>query len=137
MGKRLLLTSVSAAQLVSAVGGMVLALRRGHSFDVPFMHGRSDRIMRESLLQGTAMSAPVTMLVAQAAVTLLLARRPSRTAVRAIGILGAVNVPGFLSERLVRRRLSASGWDPLESSVVIVEVSLAAAMALLAWRDER
>jgi len=54
--------------------------------------------------------------------------------VRVIGVVGALDVPGYLSERLVRRRLSPSGWHPLESPLIVAEISLAAAMPLLAKR---
>ncbi len=113
---------------------MVLALRRGYSFDVSFMRGHPDNVARESIFQGTALSAPVTTLVAQATATALLARRPSLNVVRVIGVVGALDVPGYLSERLVRRRLSPSGWHPLESPLIVAEISLAAAMPLLAKR---
>ena len=125
---------MSAAQLGSSVIGMVLALRRGYSFDVTFMRGHPDNVARESILQGTALSAPATTLVAQAIATTVLARRPSIVAVRAIGVIGALDIPGYLSERLVRRRLSLAGWDTLESPLIVVEVSLAAAMPWLARR---
>lgn len=136
MNRRPLLACVAATQLASALIAMALALRRGHSFDVGFMHGHPDTIVRESVLQGTALSAPVTMLVAQGAAVAVLARRPSTLAVRVIGILGALNVPGYLSERLVRRRLSLSGWESLESPLLGVGISLAALMAFLAPMKE-
>ena len=131
---RQLLTTVSAAQLVSSVLGMALALRRRYSFDVSFMHGHPNNVARESIFQGTALSAPVTTLVAQAIATAVLSRRPSPIALRAIGVIGAFDVPGYLAERLVRRRLTPAGWDPLESPLILTEISLAAAMPLLARR---
>lgn len=109
MERRRLLASVSAAQLASAVTGMALALKRGHNFDVGFMSGHPDNVARESIFQGTAFSAPVATLLAQATATAVLARRPSIVAVRTIGIIGGFNIPGFLSERLVRQRLSRAG----------------------------
>ncbi|MDQ3659617.1 MAG: hypothetical protein M3454_00870 [Actinomycetota bacterium] len=134
MERRLLLASVSAAQLVSSVTGMALALKRGHNFDVGFMVGHPDKVARESILQGTAFSAPLTTLLAQATATVVLARQPSTVAVRTIGIIGGVNIPGYLSERLVRRRLSRTGWDPLETPLLVVEIALSVMMPLLAPR---
>lgn len=113
---------------------MAVALKRGHNFDVGFMSGHPDSVARESIFQGTAFSAPVTTLVTQAIATTVLARRPSTVAVRTIGIIGGFNIPGYLSERLVRRRLSPAGWDPLETPLLVVEIALSAMMPLLARR---
>lgn len=43
-------------------------------------------------------------------------------------------VAGYLSERLVRRRLLPSGWDAAETPVATAGMSLAAVMALLGLR---
>jgi hypothetical protein len=137
MERRLLLASVSAAQLASSVTGMALAVARGHHFDLGFMVGHPDKVARESIFQGTAFSAPVTTLLAQLTATVVLVRRPSTAAVRTIGIIGGVNIPGYLSERLVRRRLSRAGWDPLETPLLMVEIALSAMMPLLARRIDR
>lgn len=139
MDRRRLLASVSAAQLVFGVVGMMVAVRRKRFFDVPLvrMRGHPDAVLRESVFEGTALSAPVTMLVTQAAATTVLARRPSPTARRLLGALGLLDVPGYLSERLVRLRLSRSGWDRLESPLLVGGISLAAAMATLALGEGR
>ena len=126
---------MSAAQLVTSAVGMTVALRRRHAFDVPFMRGDPGKVVQQSLLWGTAMSAPVTMLVTHAAALWTLARRQSPAAARILGLLGATNVAGYLAERLVRRRLTRSGWDRLESPVLIAGICLAAAMALVARGD--
>jgi hypothetical protein len=132
MDRRTLLASVAATHLASSLVAMAVAIRRRHAFDVPFLHGDSNNVPRESFLTGTAMSAPAFMLATQAAAIAVLVRRPSLNAVRVIGLLGVVNVPGYLSERLVRRRLSPSGWDRLESPLILSGILPAAAMALLA-----
>jgi hypothetical protein len=126
-----LLAAVSVAQLATGVAGMVVALRRRHPYDVFWMHGRADAIARDTILKGTALSAPVSNLLVQAALTAVVARRPSRGAARALGGLGALQVAGYLGERLVRRRLRPSGWDAVESPLVAVGIGLAAAMAAL------
>lgn len=112
--------------------GMAVALRNGYYFDLPFMHGRPENVARESLFTGTALSAPVFMLVAQAGATANLARSPNLTAVRLIGVIGAIDVPGYLCERHVRRRLRPSGWDRLESPLIVASILLAGAMIVLA-----
>jgi pimeloyl-ACP methyl ester carboxylesterase len=132
-----LLVAVSAAQLASGVAGMVVALRRRRPYDLLWMHGRADTIARDTILKGTALSAPVSNLLAQAALTAVLARRPSRGAARALGGLGALQLPGYLGEGLVRRRLRPSGWDAVESPLAVAGIGLAGAMAVLGSRAAR
>jgi hypothetical protein len=135
MTDRRFLVAVSTAQLASGLGGMALAIRRRRAFDLPFWRGRDSAVARDSLLMGTALSAPVVMLGTQACATAALLRQPSVTAERVLGGLGAVMVAGYLAERLVRRRLRPSGWDAAESSVVTAGMSLAAMMALAGLRS--
>ena len=128
------LVAVSAAQLATGVGGLALALRRRHAFDIPFWRGQPSAVGRDSLLMGTALSAPAVMLGAQAGAITALLRGPSPAARRVLGGLGAAMVAGYLAERLVRHRLAPSGWDAAESPVIVAGISLAAAMALLGLR---
>src|SRR5215211_4643871 len=132
-----LLAAVSGAQLATGVAGMVVALRRRHPYDVFWMRGRAEAIARDAIFRGTALSAPVSNLLIQGAVTALVARRPSRGAARALGGLGALQVAGYLGERLVRRRLRPSGWDAVESPLAVAGVGLAGAMAVLGSRAGR
>jgi pimeloyl-ACP methyl ester carboxylesterase len=132
-----LLAAVSVAQLATGVAGMVVALRRRHPYDVFWMHGRADAIARDTIVKGTALSAPVSNLLAQAALTAVVARRPSRGAALALGGLGALQVAGYLGERLVRRRLRPSGWDAVETPLAVAGIGLAGAMAALGGQVER
>ena len=132
-----LLAAVSVAQLATGVAGMVVALRRRRPYDVFWMHGRADAIARDTIVKGTALSAPVSNLVVQAVLTAVVARRPSRGAARALGGLGALQVAGYLGERLVRRRLRPSGWDALESPLAAAGLGLAGVMAALGRQVER
>ena len=132
-----LLVAVSVAQLATNVTGLVVALRRRHPYDVFWMHGQADTLARDAILKGTALSAPVSNLLVQAAMTVLVARRPSRGAARALAGLGALQVPGYLGERLVRRRLRPSGWDAVESPLAAAGIGLAGAMAALGSRAAR
>ena len=129
-----LLAAVSAAQLACGLWGMAVAIRRHRAFDLPFWHGQESAVSRDSLLMGTALSAPVMMLGAQAWATAALARRPDLAAQRVLGGLGAVMAAGYLAERLVRQRLLPSGWDAAETPVVTAGMSLAVVMALLGLR---
>src|SRR5262252_5784901 len=133
-----LLAAVSAVQLGAGLGGMALAIRRRHAFDIPGWRGQQSAVGRDSLLMGTALSAPAAMLVTQAAATVALLRRPDAAApARVLGGLGTAMVAGYLLERLGRRRLRPSGWDAAESPAVIAGLGLAAAMALLGLRPRR
>ena len=132
-----LLAAVSAVQLGAGLGGMALAIRRRRAFDIPGRRGQQSAVGRDSLLMGTALSAPAAMLVTQAAATVALLRRPDAAApARVLGGLGTAMVAGYLLERLGRRRLRRSGWDAAESPTVIAGLSLAAAMALLGLRPQ-
>jgi pimeloyl-ACP methyl ester carboxylesterase len=132
-----LLAAVSAAQLATGLAGMMVALRRRHPYEVFWMRGRADAIARDTMVKGTALSAPLSNLLIQAAVTAVVARRPSRRAARALGGLGALQVAGYLGERLVRRRLRPSGWDAVETPLAVAGIGLAGAMAALGWQVER
>ena len=77
------LAVVSAAQLGAGVAGMVVAQWRVHPYDVFWLHGQPEVIARDTLFKGTALSAPVSTLVTQAALIAVMARRPSRRAARA------------------------------------------------------
>jgi pimeloyl-ACP methyl ester carboxylesterase len=79
----------------------------------------------------------VSNLLIQVALTAVVARRPSRGAARALGGLGALQVAGYLGERLVRRRLRPSGWDAVETPLVIAGIGLAGAMAALGSQVEQ
>ena len=134
MEENRVLATVSAAQLLSGLGGMALAIRRRHAFDVPFWRGSQSAVGRDCVLMGTAFSVPVVMLAAQAWAIAALLRRPTASAERALGGLGAAMTAGYLAERLVRQRLRPPGWDKAETPVVVAGISLAAAMAMLGLR---
>ena len=126
-----LLTRLSAAQLTLGLAGQVLAVRRKAFYDIPFGTGRPEDVVRDSLVNGTAFSAPVTMLATQTWATTRLARRPADPlARRVLRGMGAVMVCGYLMERRNRKRLTPGGLDPVETPLVGVALGLAAAMAL-------
>jgi hypothetical protein len=125
------LVGVSLAQLACGLTGMAVAIRRGHAYDVGFMKGTPERVARDSLYIGTALSAPVTMLVSQAALTTVVAIRGSAWAASGLQVLGTLMASGYLAERLVRHRLSRCGWETFESPLVAAGVGLAVAMCLL------
>jgi hypothetical protein len=136
MTRRGRLATVAAGQLGAGGLGLAVAIRRRHAYDFllfPF-RGSPEHVVRDSVLMGTALSAPATMLVTQAVATVLLARGnltggDTGPADRVLGVLGAAMVAGYLGEALVRRRLRPSGFDPLETPLVTTGVVLAATMA--------
>jgi hypothetical protein len=128
------LVLVSGAQLSTGIGGLALALRRRHPYDIPLMHGRRDTVGRQSLLMGTALSAPGAMLAVQAVATAVLARRHSVRAAQALGVLGAMMVPGYLVEGLTRQGLRHGAWDSAELRLALAGAALAAGMVPLAAR---
>jgi len=52
------LVVVSAAQLATGVGGLALALRRRHAFDIAFWHGQPSAAGRDSVLMGRPYPRP-------------------------------------------------------------------------------
>ena len=122
---------VSAAQLAVGVGGMAVAVRRRHPYDVPMLHGKAETVGRDTMLMGTALSAPMYMLVAQGVAVRRCLRDGNKRAARTLGALGAAMVAGYLGESLVRRRLKPSGYDRLESPLVVLGLGLSGVMAAL------
>ncbi len=116
---------------------MTLALKRRYAYHVPLLHGRADKVARDSLLMGTALSAPVVMLATQVVATARLVRRQSTPERLVLGALGATMVVGYFAESLVRKRLRRSSWDRVESPLVIAGISLAAEMAVLGLTSQR
>jgi hypothetical protein len=131
------LSAVAAAQLTLGALGLTVALKRRHPYDFLMLHGRSDKVWRDSMWMGTALSAPAVMLVAQGDALLHMMRGETQPADRVLGGLGAAMVGGYLGEALVRRRLHRPGFDRLESPLVVFAVGLAAAMAALGLAPRR
>jgi hypothetical protein len=135
MTRRRLLVALSAVQLAIGLVGATVAVVRRRTYDLGFLRGRPEHITRDAVLLGTAYSAPVPMLVAQFLATRALAQGPGDGARRILGMLGALMVPGYLMERYGRAHLRPSGFDPVETPVVLGGVGLAAAMAVLGHRS--
>ena len=136
MADRSTLVAVSRAQFVAQLAGMAVAVRRRRHFDVGFMRGGPEHIVRDLFWAGTAYSAPVTMLAAQLWATARLGASQDDGARRVLGMLGAMMVPGYLMERYDREPLRPGGWDAIETPVVVAGVGLAAAMAVLGHRAQ-
>ena len=134
MANRSTLVAISSAQLAAQLAGHVVALRRRHHFDVPFMTGSPDHLVRDWLWFGTAYSAPPYLLGPQIWAVGRLLRGSDDRARWVLRWLGTGMTLGYLSERLVRLRVRPVGFDPVETPVVAVGWSAAAAMALFGRR---
>lgn len=127
------LVAISAAQLVAGIAGQLLARRRGLAFDIAVIgwKGRPDRVAGDSWLLGTGLSAPVTMLAAQAAATAHFAATGSQNSARALGLLGAAMVGGYLVEQEFRTAMTPATWDGAVTPVAAAGFALAVAMGRL------
>ena len=143
MTSQRVLAGVATVQLAAQLIGMSVAVRRGLPYDVRVvgMRGEADDIGRDLWGKGTALSAPVTMLGTQAVAIALVATNPNasvgRVAAKVLGGLGALNIGGYLAERVVRERLRPSGWNHVETPVAVVSLAFATAMAALGLGQSR
>jgi hypothetical protein len=131
MRYRSALVAVSSGQLTAQLAGHVVALRRGRHFDVPFMVGSPEHLVRDWLWFGTAYSAPPYLVAPQVWATARLLRTPDDGARTVLRLIGTGLIGGYLSERLGRARLTRGGFDPVETPVVAVGLGGALAMAVL------
>jgi hypothetical protein len=131
MANRSTLVAVSSAQVAAQLAGHLVALRRRRQFDVPFMTGNPDHLVRDWLWFGTAYSAPPYLLGPQLWATARLLRGPDDRARWVLRWLGTGLTVGYLSERLVRLRVRPGGFDPVETPIVAVGWSSALGLAVL------
>jgi hypothetical protein len=124
-----MLALVSTAQLAAGLIGRRVALRTGAAYDTPFMKGSSTQIERDQWLMGTSFSAPNVMLATQAAAIAALATRRRVIAATTLGVLGALQFPGFLIEREVRESWAHPSWE--RTPLTVSGAALAVAMAVL------
>ena len=134
MGQRTALVAVTSTQLAAQAVGHVVALRRRRHFDVPFLTGSPEHLVRDWLWFGTAYSAPPYVLGPQVWALGRLLRGPDDRARWVLRWLGTGLAFGYLSERCSRIRVRPGGLDPVETPVVVAGWGGAAAMAVLARR---
>jgi len=134
MTHRSTLVAVASVQLAAQLAGHVVALRRRRYFDVPFMTGSPDHMVRDWLWFGTAYSGPPYLLGLQ---VWALARLLRGDDDRARWVLRCVSTGlslGYPSERWVRVRLTPGSLDPVETPVVAAGWGGALATAVLTRR---
>jgi hypothetical protein len=134
MAHRKTLVAAASVQLVAQLAGHVVALRRRRHFDVPFMTGSPEHVVRDWLWFGTAYSAPPYLLGPQGWAVLRLLRGPDDRARWVLQWIGTGLAAGYLSERLARVRVRPGGFDPVETPVVVAGWAGAVAMAVSARR---
>ena len=134
MVRRSTLVAISATQLAAQLTGHLVAVRRRRHFDVPFMTGSPEHLVRDWLWFGTAYSAPPYLLAPEVWALGRLLRGPDERARRGLRWLGTGLTLGYLSERCSRVRVRPGGLDPVETPVVVAGWGGAAAMAVLARR---
>lgn len=91
-------------------------------------------------LNGTALSAPLFMLVIQAVLTVLLFAqgRAQTAAITGLTLLGALYTIGQLGEPLLYKTLSASGFDPLVAAILLANIVFSLLMVVFGvavWRE--
>jgi hypothetical protein len=134
MVHRSTLALVSSTQLAAQLAGHVVAVRRRRHFDVPFLTGSPEHVVRDWFWFGTAFSAPPYLVGPQIWATARLLRRPDGRARWVLRWLGTGMTLGYLSERLNRARVRPGGFDPLETPIVATGWGGAIAMVVLARR---
>ncbi len=134
MSRRTVLVAVATAQLAAQLGGHVVALRRRRPFEVPFLSGSPEHLVRDWLWFGTAYSGPPYLLGPQVWAVARLMRGPDDRALRVLRSIGTGLTLGYLSERYVRKRVRPGGFDPVETPIVVTGWACAVVMAVLARR---
>ncbi len=134
MAHRRALVAAASIQLGAQAAGHLVALRRRRHFDVPFLTGSPEHLVRDWLWFGTAYSAPPYLLVPEAWALARLLRGPDERARWVLRWLGTGLTVGYLSERLARARIGPRGLDPVETPVVVAGWGGAVALAVLARR---
>ncbi|MGR0319560.1 hypothetical protein [Agromyces sp. ZXT2-3] len=133
-----LVGAIGLVQLVFGLSGLRKAVAEGRTGDVPGFPVRpAGEVRRRHWLEGTELSAPTVMLIAQAvaSLALLFSRRPPVVAARVLGGLGAIMSIGYPIERVWRESLVDP--DPEVTPLTAGGFLLALKMAILGWSTGR
>lgn len=133
-----LVGAIGLVQLALGLLGLRKAYREGLPGELPGFPTRSaEEMRRRHWVEGTSLSAPTVMLVAQglASGALLLAPRPPVFAARVLGVLGALMTLGIPIEKVWRDSLVTPDREvtPLTAGGFL----LALKMAILGWSAGR
>ena len=125
------LACVSGAQLGAGVLGMAIVVRRRHHYDFLFMRGRPERVRARHRAHGNRLLGATHDAHGAGGGDRAAVARTEPPGASVVAGLGIAMVPGYLGEKLVRRRLTPSGYDRVETPVVIAGITLASMTALL------
>ena len=129
-----LLGVISLLQLLLGIAGLRKGLREGRGAELPPPAKPSTRPLTEGhWLEGTALSAPTAMLIAQgiATVVLIVHPRPPAFFARILGALGAMMTFGYPLEKVWRDSLVEP--DKHVTPITLGGFLLALKMAMLGW----
>ena len=125
---------ISFIQLLLGCAGLKKGLREGREAELPVPAKPSNKPLTERhWLDGTALSAPTAMLIAQgiATVVLIVHPRPPRFFARILGVLGAMMTFGYPLEKVWRDSLVEP--DKEVTPLTLGGFLLALKMAMLGW----
>src|SRR5689334_7146749 len=136
---------LSMASFLNLLGngiGTIVALQNGLAADWGGSLNGQD-VLRDFLgFKGTALSAPLSFMLIQLVLTLLAVRSvlPGRIGVGGLTFVGLFYTLAQLGEPIVWRQFSSSGFDVIQSLVLLVNILSAIAMFVFGihvWRTRR
>jgi hypothetical protein len=136
------LTLVSILYLVSACGGTALSIAQYlPARAAGLLHG-NDVLMDFLTLNGTALSAPLFMLVLQAAFTVLLygPGRARRVSIAGLTMLGACYTAGQLVEPILYTTMAPATFHPMIALILVTNLAfsvLLVSLGVAAWRGKQ
>jgi hypothetical protein len=132
-GTQRALVTASMLYLFTASTGARIAI--DEDISACFLGRLSPNMPQEDFVHGfgTALSPGVKMLAAQTALTFLASRRGPLGSWGAAGlsVLGTAALAGMLGERITYSALHPRTFDPPKATIIILNILLPAAMALL------
>lgn len=138
--KRLVVASF--VNLVSNSLGTVIALQQNLAAELGSVPNAQDVLQDFLGLKGTALSAPLSFILIQLALTILTLRpgTPGRIGVGGLTFVGLFYTLAQAGEPIVLRQFSPGGFDFAQFIILLVNISSAIAMLILGirtWRTMR
>jgi len=128
---RCTLAFVSGLQVVTATIALRYAVERELAIDAVGIRRNAADVPRDAYFLGTGVTPPLLFTGVQAVAAAVLLCRPSRTAARTLGVLGAVMFLGYAAERESRRALVPHRWDSRVTPLTAMGAALTVPMAVL------
>ena len=131
MTPRCTLAFVSGLQVVTATIALRYAVERDLAIDAVGIRRKGSDVPRDAIFLGTGITPPLVFTGVQAVAAAVVLCRPSRTAARTLGVLGAVMLFGYAVERETHRALVPSQWDSRVTPLTAAGAALTVPMAVL------